>query len=121
MYLLLFCMHVQNTAGDKEMSKKKSNTCMISNNSDFTIRFQVEHYYPTQKRKPKTEDHIYKILNRKFRKLSKLLVNDETRNVKCRKNKANKCKKCYSVCCDVQRPSVRINPMTPPYSYGIQS
>jgi hypothetical protein len=114
MYLLLFCMQVQNTQADNKTSKGESA-------KSKRICFRVELDYPQSKCKTKTGKDDYKLIVEKFKELSELLLKIDKTQFKCNKNKKMKCKKCYCVCCKVQLLSVQQSTLTPPYNKGNQT
>ena len=110
MYLLLFCMHVQATPVVNEASEKKPATLKKSNNSSSMICIRVEPDYPESQIKPKTEKEYCKFTSQACKKLSKVLLKDETKEVECMPKKF---KECYCVCCYEKRVSV-MSPTIPP-------
>jgi len=102
-------MHVQPKPGRKKEPKNESTTRK-------TICFRIEPKYPNSISKSKIGKGDCKLIAEGFKNLSILLLGDT--NINCKENKKMVCKKCYCVCCSVQRPFVPISTITPPWNYG---
>ena len=99
--------------------RSNSTRIMKRNNPRSRICFRIEQNYIDTILTSETENNDCKPIYTLFIKLYKLVLNKKKRNIVCSENKNVKCKKCYCVCCQVERKSKLVSAKTtstPPWS-----
>jgi len=99
-------MHVQAKSGRKNLTTNETT-------KRKRICFRIEPKYPTHINESIIGKDDFKPIAEGFKNLSALLLED--RNFKCQEERKKNCKKCYRVCCKVQRPSVPASTLPTPY------
>ena len=103
-------MQSRNTTPVRKPSQQKPPTGVKCNNSGSKICYRVEPDSLKNEGNHKTVNNNCKITEEVFTKLTELMLNDETKEINCKENKAMKCKKCYCVCCNLQSKPISTFP-----------